>query len=205
MDYSLYLVTDRDLLKGRELTQVVEEAILGGVTLVQLREKEISSLDFYNTAIKVKSITDKYNIPLIINDRVDIALAVDASGVHVGQSDLSCSVVRRLLPKSKIVGVSVHNIQEAMKAEADGADYVGCGAIFSTTTKLDANNVTIEQLTKIKKTISIPVVAIGGISENNIEQLKNSNIDGVAIVSAIIAKEDPRNASKIIKTKFFYD
>ena len=187
------------LLKGRDLISSVEEAILGGVTLVQLREKDISSLEFYNIAIKIKEITDKYDIPLIINDRVDIALAVDASGVHVGQSDFPCEVARRLLGKDKIVGVSVATMEEALKAEKDGADYIGVGAVFPTGTKLDARDVSLEMLKTIKSNISIPVVAIGGINEVNCGLLKESNIDGIAVISAILGKDDIKAAANTLR------
>ncbi len=199
IDYSLYLVTDREVLRGRDLFSSVEEAILGGVTLVQLREKDISSLDFFNIAIRLKEITDKYSIPLIINDRVDIALAVDASGVHVGQSDFPCQVARKLLGKDKIVGVSVATMEEALKAESEGADYIGVGAVFPTGTKLDARDVSIEVLKNIKRNINIPVVAIGGISEVNCGHLKESNIDGIAVISAILGKDDIKAAANTLK------
>lgn len=202
IDYSLYLVTDRDLLKGKSLVEAIEEAILGGTTLVQLREKNVSSLEFYNVAKEVKKVTDKYNVPLIINDRLDIALAIDADGVHIGQSDLPCKVARSILPEGKIIGVSAHNLEEGLKAQADGADYIGCGAMFSTSTKKDTTNVTFERLKEIKENLNIPVVAIGGINENNIDKLSGSGIDGVAIVSAIIAKENVKEASRVLKEKF---
>lgn len=201
VDYTLYLVTDREMLNGKKIEEAVEEAIKGGVTLVQLREKVSSSLEFYNIAKSVKQITDRYKIPLIINDRVDIALAVDAAGVHVGQSDLGCKVVRKLLPEGKILGVSAHTIEEAIKAQEDGADYIGCGAIFSTSTKKDANDVSIDSLRKIKNKISIPVVAIGGINKDNISELKNTEIDGIAVISAILASNNIFEATKIVKEK----
>lgn len=199
IDYSLYLVTDRSLLKGRKLTKVIEEAIKGGVSLVQLREKSASSLEFYEIAKEVKEVTDKYNVPLIINDRIDIALAVDASGVHLGQSDIHCSVARKILPKGKIIGVSAHNLKEAEKAVMFGADYLGCGAVFNTSTKKDVTTLSYEELKKITSNIKIPVVAIGGINENNISNLKNSGINGVAVVSSIIGKEDVKKASEDLK------
>ncbi|MDY4077757.1 MAG: thiamine phosphate synthase [Clostridium sp.] len=199
IDYSLYLVTDRNLLKGRELTKVIEEAIIGGVSLVQLREKDASSLEFYEVAKEVKKITDKYNVPLIINDRIDIALAIDASGVHLGQSDIPCSIARKILPKGKIIGVSAHNLKEAEKALKDGADYLGCGAVFNTSTKKDVTTLSYERLKEITNNINIPVVAIGGINENNIITLKGSGINGVAVVSSIIGKENVKGASENLK------
>lgn len=199
IDYSLYLVTDRSLLKGRKLTKVIEEAIKGGVSLVQLREKSASSLEFYEIAKEVKEVTDKYNVPLIINDRIDIALAVDASGVHLGQSDIPCSIARKILPQGKIIGVSAHNLNEAEKALKDGADYLGCGAVFNTSTKKDVTTLSYEGLKEITDNINIPIVAIGGINENNIITLKGSGINGVAVVSSIIGKENVKGASEKLK------
>ena len=198
-DYSVYLVTDRDLLKGRKLTEVIEEAILGGTSIVQLREKCASSLEFYEIAKEVKKVTDKYNVPLIINDRIDIALAIDASGVHLGQSDIPCSIARKILPQGKIIGVSAHNLNEAEKALKDGADYLGCGAVFNTSTKKDVTTLSYEGLKEITDNINIPVVAIGGINENNIMTLKGSGINGVAVVSSIIGKENVKGASEKLK------
>ena len=199
IDYSVYLVTDRDLLKGRNLTEVIEEAILGGTSIVQLREKYASSLEFYEVAKEVKKITDKYNVPLIINDRIDIALAIDASGVHLGQSDIPCSIARKILPQGKIIGVSAHNLNEAEKALKDGADYLGCGAVFNTSTKKDVTTLSYEGLKEITDNINIPIVAIGGINENNIMTLKGSGINGVAVVSSIIGKENVKGASEKLK------
>jgi thiamine-phosphate pyrophosphorylase len=196
VNYSLYLVTDREVLKERDLCLSVEQAIQGGVTLVQLREKDVSSLEFYRIALEVKNITDKYNVPLIINDRLDIAMAVDAAGVHVGQSDLTCEVARKILGDKKIIGVSTATVDEAIAAEKDGADYIGVGAMYSTQTKTDARAVTIETLAKIKQSINIPVVAIGGINGNNFIPLKNTGIDGLAIVSAILGKENIKEAAE---------
>lgn len=201
VSYSLYLVSDKKSCKNRDLEELIQQAILGGVTIVQLREKNIDSKDFYEQALRVKRVTDKYNIPLIINDRVDIALAVGADGVHVGQEDLSCSVIKRNISKNLIVGVSVHNVEEAMRAELDGADYIGCGAVFNTSTKENTKKLKIEELIKIKENVKIPVVAIGGINEENIEELYDSNIDGIAVVSAILSKDNCEEASRILKEK----
>ncbi|MBU3205079.1 thiamine phosphate synthase [Clostridium algidicarnis] len=196
IDYKLYLVTDRDLLKNTDLYTAVEEAIKGGVTLVQLREKDITTLDFYNTALNIKKVTDKYDIPLIINDRMDIALAVNASGVHIGQKDMPCTIARKILGNDKILGVSATTLSQAIKAEKEGADYIGVGAIFNTSTKQDAKPVSIDTLKEIKETLSIPVVAIGGITSKNIHLLDSSNIDGIAVISDILGKEDIRLASE---------
>lgn len=202
IDYTLYLVTDRDVLKGRDLCEAVEQSIKGGVTLVQLREKDTSSLDFYNLAVSVKKITDKYNVPLIINDRIDIALAVDAAGVHVGQSDIPAKVARKIIGEGKTLGISAATLEEAKLAESEGADYLGIGAVFPTDTKKDARSVSVELLGEIKKSLTVPVVGIGGISENNAELLKESKIDGIAVVSAILGKEDIEQAAKDMIAKF---
>ena len=202
IDYTLYLVTDSELLKGRKLETIVYQAVRGGVSLVQLREKKASSLDFYMIAKKVKEVTDKFNVPLIINDRIDIALSVDAAGVHIGQEDLPCKIARQILPKDKIIGVSVHNIEEALRAQEDGADYLGCGAVFTTSTKSDVSNLTIDKLAEIKKAVNIPVVAIGGINKENVSSLRNTNIDGIAVVSAIVGNEDPKLAAENMKSLF---
>lgn len=196
INYKLYLVTDRDLIGEVSLNTAVEEAIKGGVTLVQLREKDISTLDFYNTAVALKKITDKYNVPLIINDRMDIALAVGAEGLHVGQEDMPATVARKLLGKDKILGVSAATLEEAIKAEKDGADYIGVGAIFPTSTKNDARAVSVDIIKKIKESISIPVVAIGGINEKNVGLLKPAHIDGISVISAILGKKDIKGAAE---------
>jgi thiamine-phosphate pyrophosphorylase len=197
IDYSLYLVTDRSFLNNKSIKDAVEEAIKGGVTIVQVREKGVSSREFYKVALEVKEITDKYKIPLIINDRIDIAQAVDASGVHLGQSDLPLKLARDILGKDKIIGISVGNAKEAKEAEADGADYVGIGTIFFTGTKKDIKTpIGIEGLTEIVKSIGIPSVAIGGINEENAKDVLSSGTDGVAVISAILGKEDIRKAAE---------
>ncbi len=200
VDYTLYLVTDSELMSTKTLEEAVEQAILGGCTLVQLREKTASSREFYQTALNIKTITDKYKVPLIINDRVDIALAIDADGVHVGQSDLPATIVRKIIGKDKILGVSAGCAEKAIEAQREGADYIGVGALFSTSTKTDAKSVSKETLIKIVKEVSIPVVGIGGINEQNAAQLKNTGIDGIAVVSAIIAQKDIKlSAEKMLE------
>ncbi|KAE9631352.1 thiamine phosphate synthase [Defluviitalea raffinosedens] len=203
VDYKLYLVTDRDILAGRNLESAVEEAIQGGVTLVQLREKDITSLEFYNMALRIKRITSQYNIPLIINDRLDIALAVDAEGVHLGQRDIPCVIARKIIGENKIVGVSASTLEEAKKAEKDGADYIGVGAVFPTSTKQDARDVSVDLLKEIKQSVAIPVVAIGGINEDNVSLLKDTNIDGIAVVSAILGKKDIKSAAFCLRNQRF--
>ena len=195
IDLSLYLVTDNSDDEEKFL-KTIEEGIKGGVTVVQIREKTADTLDFYNLALKVKEITEKYNIPLIINDRVDIALAIDADGVHVGQSDMPCDVTRKLIGKDKILGISAATVDEAKKAQKDGADYIGTGAVFPTTTKNDASSVTKEELKEIMKSIDIPVVAIGGINLENASQLNDTGIAGLSVVSAIMSSDNPKKSSE---------
>ena len=204
-DYRLYLVTDRNCLQQQTLEQAVEQAILGGVTLVQLREKAIASKEFYERALRIKAICHHYNVPLLINDRVDIALAVEADGVHIGQSDLPCGVVRQILGKDKIIGVSARTAQQAIQAQADGADYLGVGAMFATSTKQDAQTVTIASLTQIRQSVTLPIVAIGGINHTTMPALQqalqaaDTSIDGVAVVSAILGQKDVKLASEQLK------
>lgn len=198
VDYSLYLVTDRELLGERDLVDSIERAIQGGITLVQLREKSVSTLEFLQMALRVKEITSRYHIPLIINDRLDIALAVDADGLHVGQDDLPMLKARELFPH-KLIGVSASTLTEALLAQLQGADYIGVGAIFKTTTKTEAPEVSLEQLELIKKSVTIPVVAIGGINRTNLQQVMATGIDGVSVVSAILAQENILEATKQLK------
>ena len=195
IDLSLYLVTDNsdDVEK---FLNTIEEGIKGGVTVVQIREKTAETLDFYELALKVKEITTRYNVPLIINDRVDVALAIDADGVHVGQSDMPCDVTRKLIGKDKILGVSAATIEEAKKAERDGADYIGTGAVFPTATKDDAPSITKEDLKEIVESINIPVVAIGGINLDNASTLIDTGITGLSVVSAIMSSENPKKSSE---------
>ena len=199
VDYSLYLVTDRKMLRGGDLGQSIELAIQGGVTLVQLREKSVSTREFLELAQRVKEITAFYQIPLIINDRLDIALAIDADGLHIGQDDLPVLKARELLGKRKIIGVSASTLAEALLAQQQGADYLGVGAVFSTSTKTDASKVSLQQLEIIKKSVTIPVVAIGGINETNLKQVLATGIDGVSVVSAILAKKDILEAAKQLR------
>ena len=199
LNLQLYVVTDRAWLNGKQLEDDVEAAIRGGATIVQLREKDLSSREFFGTALKIKQVTDHYRIPLIINDRLDIALAVDAAGLHVGQRDLPPAIARRLLGPRKILGVSVTNQEEAVQAERDGADYLGAGAVFPTGTKLDADFVDYPELQRITQAVGIPVVAIGGINEANALRLKGSGIKGIAVVSEIFSKSDIRKAAEKMK------
>jgi thiamine-phosphate pyrophosphorylase len=199
VDYSLYLVTDRVILKGRDLLQAVEEAIRGGVTLVQLREKNISSRDFYTLALEMKALTQKYRIPLIINDRLDIMLAVDADGLHVGEDDLPLATVRRLLGPDKILGYSAGNVTEALRGQEEGADYLGSGPVYSTGSKADAGEpIGLTGLQAIKESVKIPVVAIGGIDLARIPKVRETDVDGIAVISAILGQPDPKEASKAL-------
>lgn len=191
----LYVVTDRTWLGKNSLPIQVEQAIIGGATFIQLREKNLNYDEFVNLAKEVKVITDKYRVPFVINDNVDVAVKVNADGVHIGQSDEEINVVREKLGNDKIIGLSVNNVEDAVKAMKNGADYIGVGAVFNTPTKLDAKSVTFKTLNDICKTINIPVVAIGGISKDNILKLSDSGIDGVAVISAIFAQPDITNAS----------
>lgn len=197
-DLTLYLVTDRRMPKEGFET-VVEEAIRGGVTLVQLREKEGDTGLLYERARRLKEVTDRYHIPLIIDDRIDIMLSVDAAGVHVGQSDMPAAIARQMIGPDKILGVSAADLTEALMAEADGADYLGVGAMYPTKTKTDADFTTRETLEAIKRSVHIPVCAIGGINEKTIPDFAGSAIDGFAIVSAIMASEEPMAAAKKLK------
>ena len=201
-DYTLYLVTDRQLMSCDSLTEAVEQAILGGCTMIQLREKELSSLEFYNQAVAVKQVTDKYHIPLIINDRIDIAMAVQATGVHIGQHDLPAAAVRKVIGENMLLGVSASSIAEAIQAQQDGADYLGVGAMFPTGTKTDADSVSMEELQKIRAAVSLPIVVIGGINKGNAGRFKPMGIDGLAVVSAIIAQSDIKAASAELKDLF---
>lgn len=193
---ALYAVTDRAWLKDKTLAEVVEESILGGVSIVQLREKNISHDEFVALALEIKDVCQKYKVPFIINDDVDVMLEVDADGIHVGQEDLEASIVRQKIGPNKILGVSAETVSEAILAEKMGADYLGVGAVFPTSTKLDAIDVAKAELNKICSTVSIPVVAIGGITLDNIKELKDSGIDGIAVVSAIYAKENIQESSR---------
>ena len=201
-DYTLYLVTDRQLMSCDSLTEAVEQAILGGCTMIQLREKELPSLEFYNQAVAVKQVTDKYHIPLIINDRIDIAMAVQATGVHIGQHDLPAAAVRKVIGENMLLGVSASSIAEAIQAQQDGADYLGVGAMFPTGTKTDADSVSMEELQKIRAAVSLPIVVIGGINKGNAWRFKPMGIDGLAVVSAIIAQSDIKAAAAELKDLF---
>ena len=195
-DYTLYLVTDRNLMSCDTVEESVRQAAEGGVTVVQLREKQATSREFYEQAVRVKAITDAYGIPLIINDRVDIAMAVDAAGVHLGQKDMPCSIARRILGPDKIIGVSAALPAEALQAKADGASYLGVGAVFQTGTKQDTRPVTKERLAQIRAAVDLPIVIIGGVKQSNVLEFAGMGINGAAVVSAIVAQPDIKKAAE---------
>jgi len=199
IDYRLCLVTDRSLLHGIRLEEAVEQAICGGCTMIQLREKNCSAKAFYELAKRIKSITDAYHVPLIINDRTDIAIAIRAAGVHVGQSDLPAYVIRSMIGSDALLGVSVTSVKEALQAEKEGADYLGVGALFPTNTKKDAAHVTLQELKNIKKAVTIPIMGIGGINKTNLELLKQTGIDSIAVISAILDQPNITQAAAELK------
>ena len=199
IDYTLYFVTDRELMHCDSVEHCVELAVKGGASVVQLREKDISSRDFYETALRVHEVTKAAGIPLIINDRLDICLAAGAEGVHLGQSDIPCRIARQILGADKIIGVSSHNAEEAAKAQADGADYLGVGAVFATSTKTNTTPVTPEIIREVRAAVTIPLVIIGGVNERNIAQLGGLGFNGAAVVSAVAAKDDITGAARIMR------
>lgn len=200
-DLLLYAVTDRSWVDKSSLEEQVKEALEAGVTCLQLREKHLLVEDFIEEAKEIKKLTDFYNVPFIINDEVEVALAVEADGVHVGQKDREVEQVRKLIGPNKILGVSAQTVEQAIHAEAHGADYLGVGAVFTTSTKQDAKEVSFETLQEICSAVHIPVVAIGGINERNILALKDSGIAGVAVISALFASENIREATAALKRK----
>lgn len=199
VDYTLYLCTDSRLMSCETVEQSVERGILGGCSVVQLREKDASSLELFRLAGRVKCVTDKYNVPLIINDRLDICLAVNAAGVHLGQSDLPCREARKILGADKMIGVSAATPKEAAKAQADGADYLGVGAVFATSTKTNTRPVTADTIRGIRAAVTIPFVVIGGVNSENITSLYGLGIDGAAVISAVISQPDITEAARIMR------
>lgn len=199
-DYTLYVCTDRHLMSSATVEESVEKAIRGGADMIQLREKEISGADFYHTAERVHAITRSYGVPLIINDRVDIALSVGAEGVHVGQEDIPAAAVKRIIGKDILLGVSASSVEEAVKAERDGADYLGVGAMNPTATKTDADSVTIDELRRIRAAVSIPIVIIGGINMSTIDRYKGMGVDGIAVVSAVVSAPDVEAAARELRS-----
>ncbi|HAX72323.1 MAG TPA: thiamine phosphate synthase [Firmicutes bacterium] len=195
----LYVVTDRSYLRGRDFLQQIEAILQNGATFLQLREKSLERSEYIALAKEVKKLTDRYAIPFVINDDVEVALAVDADGVHVGQSDLEASKVRDLIGPDKILGVSAQTLEQARRAVSHGADYIGVGALFNTTSKKDAEDVTLETLHAITSEILVPVVGIGGIDHENVRLLKECKLAGVAVISAIFKADDVALATKQLK------
>lgn len=195
----LYAVTDRSWLNGSALEEQVEAALKGGITCLQLREKDLDEESFIREAMRIKTLAKAYGVPFIINDNVKVALAVDADGVHVGQKDMAAQDVRAMIGKDKILGVSAQTVEQAIKAQESGADYIGVGAMFSTSTKKDANATSSETLRAIRQNVSLPIVAIGGINKNNVMELAGCGADGIAVVSAIFAQENIEEATKELK------
>ncbi len=196
---ALYAVTDRSWLGERTLAQVVEQVLRGGATFLQLREKKLDRTAILAEAREIKAIAARYHVPFVINDRVDIALACDADGVHVGQSDLMGRDVRALIGPDKILGITANTVELAVAAERAGADYIGAGAVFGTTTKGDAKNLSLDTLKAICQAVSIPVVAIGGINVGNLPRLTGTGAAGAAVVSALFAQQDPEEAARTLR------
>ena len=201
-DCKIYLVTDEKSCNGKNFYKCIEESIKGGVKIVQLREKNISTKDFYEKALKVKEICKNYGVLFIINDRLDITQAVEADGIHLGQSDMPIEKAREILKDKFLIGATAKNIEEAKKAELLGADYIGSGAIFGTSTKDNAKKLEIEDLKKIVNSVKIPVFAIGGINTNNVSMLKNIGLQGVCSVSGILSEKDCKKAVENILKNF---
>jgi len=201
INYSLYLISDRNESLD-EFLYKIEQSILGGVKIVQLREKNCSTLEYIEIGKRVKALTDSYNIPLIVNDRIDVALAIDASGIHLGQEDMPLDIARRIMGTEKLIGISTRNIDEATKSEINGADYIGVGAIFETDTKSDARKIHFDDIKKIKNSVDIPVLGIGGINKDNIHIVKMLNLDGICISSGILRDKNPKEAANILVEKF---
>ncbi len=198
-DLLLYAVTDRTWLKNMTLCEQAEEALKGGATIIQLREKELDKEAFLKEALEIRNLCRKYNVPFVINDNVDVTVWSNADGIHIGQKDMEAGLVRSVIGNDKILGVSAQTVEQAILAEKMGADYLGVGAVFSTGSKADADDVSYETLKEICEAVSIPVVAIGGIGTNNILELTNSGICGVAVISAIFAADNIQKATSELK------
>ncbi len=202
MDWTLYIITDAKLSRGRSHLEVVQEAIKGGASLIQFRDKEMTTRQLVETAKEIKGLTNKANIPFVINDRLDVALAVDADGLHVGQDDMPAALARRLLGPKKILGVSASTVAEAIQAEKDGADYVSASPVFSTPTKPDAPPPTgVEGLRAIVEAVDIPVIAIGGINVRNAKVVMEAGAVGVAVISAVVSAPDIAEAARRLREK----
>lgn len=200
-DLLLYAVTDRHWLNGETLYSQVEKALKGGATFIQLREKKLDEGSFLEEAKKIQKLCKEYNVPFVINDNVEIAKKINADGVHVGQSDMEAQNVREILGDDKIIGVSAQTVEQALLAEKHGADYLGVGAVFKTGSKDDAEKVSHDELERICKAVSIPVIAIGGITHDNVKELAGRGIVGIAVISAIFAQKDIEHATKELKAE----
>ena len=200
-DLLLYAVTDRHWLNGETLYSQVEKALKGGVTFIQLREKNLDEGSFLEEAKEIQKLCKEYNVPFVINDNVEIAKEINADGVHVGQSEMEAQNVREILGDDKIIGVSAQTVEQALLAEKHGADYLGVGAVFKTGSKADAEEVSHDELERICKAVSIPVIAIGGITHDNVKELSGRGIVGIAVISAIFGQKDIENATKELKTE----
>jgi thiamine-phosphate pyrophosphorylase len=201
-DFKLYAITGEEFHKGRDLVQVMEEAIIGGVDIIQLRDKNSSKKEVLEKAKLLKGLAEKYNIPLIINDHIDVALAVDADGIHIGQDDLPLLEARKILGENKIIGISTHKIEEAREAEVNGADYIGVGPIFPTKSKVDVvDPVTTKYIEEVVKEIKIPFVAIGGIKLHNVDQVLNAGATRICAISEIVGNEDVTKACQLFIKK----
>jgi thiamine-phosphate pyrophosphorylase len=200
VDYRLYLLTDSGLCAGRELDSVIEQAVAGGVQIVQLREKNLSGRDFFNQALRIRDLTRKLGVPMIINDRLDIAMAVQADGVHLGQSDIPFKEARTILGNDAIIGLSVETRDQVLEADTFDVDYLGVGSIFDTSTKRDITIFGIEGLVYARKNTRHPIVAIGGINQSNVEAVIKAGADGIAVISAICSTADPAQSAKRLLT-----
>lgn len=200
-DLLLYAVTDRSWLNGSTLYEQVEEALKGGVTFVQLREKNLDDTAFLQEAKEIKELCARFHVPFVINDNVDIAAEIDADGVHVGQSDMEAGDVRKKLGPDKIIGVSAQTVEQALRAQAHGADYLGVGAVFPTGSKADAVEVSHDTVREICRAVDIPVIAIGGITRENVIELKGTGICGIAVISAIFGQQDIEEAARTLKSR----
>ncbi len=200
IDYSLYLVTDRGLARGKRLLEIIEAAVAGGVTCVQLREKTCSTREFVSEALAVRDLLDRLHVPLVINDRLDVALAAGADGLHLGQTDMPLALARRIAGKSMIIGISAESADDALEAEKEGADYISVSPVFSTPTKTDAASpLGLEGLREIRRRVTKPLVGIGGLNRENVDAVIRSGADGIAVVSAIVCADDPLKASWELK------
>lgn len=196
----LYAITDRTWLGEETLYSQVKQALEGGATIIQLREKNLDYDSFLKEAIDIKELCHEYGVKFIVNDNIKVAIECDADGVHVGQDDMDVTEVRKLIGKDKIIGLSAQTVEQAKLAQEQGADYLGVGAVFTTSTKKDAKNVTFEELKEICDSVDIPVVAIGGISKDNAIELKGTGIDGISVISAIFAQKDIKKAAEELKS-----